>query len=187
MQSGSRPRAASMRWRCRSATSTGSRALGAASTSTGSPHRGGGQVPLVIHGTSGIFEHDIERLARTPRIAKLNIATVLRQAFGRGLRETLAAHPQRFDRDEIMTDVMPVMAAEASRMIRLRLAGVGPTARSANPRSAPRGRPAANPRRHWRAPAPGAVLGPGRRLRIAGHDLDELVAFVEVGLAVAPP
>lgn len=76
-------------------------------------------VPLVIHGTSGIFEADIARLARTRRIAKFNIATVLRQAFGRGLRETLARNPERFDRVEIMTDVMPVMSREASRMIRL--------------------------------------------------------------------
>ena len=76
-------------------------------------------VPLVIHGTSGIFESDIARLARTRRIAKFNIATVLRQAFGRGLRETLAKHPERFDRLEIMGDVMPVMSSEASRMIRL--------------------------------------------------------------------
>src|ERR1700689_4320423 len=53
-------------------------------------------VPLVIHGTSGIFESDIARLARTRRIAKFNIATVLRQAFGRGLRETLARNPERF-------------------------------------------------------------------------------------------
>jgi fructose-bisphosphate aldolase, class II len=76
-------------------------------------------VPLVIHGTSGIFERDIQALARTPRIAKFNIATVLRQAFGRGLRETLALHPERFDRVEIMGDVMPVMSREAARMIRL--------------------------------------------------------------------
>jgi fructose-bisphosphate aldolase, class II len=76
-------------------------------------------VPLVIHGTSGIFEGDIARLARTRRIAKFNIATVLRQAFGRGLRETLARNPERFDRVEIMGDVMPVMSREASRMIRL--------------------------------------------------------------------
>jgi fructose-bisphosphate aldolase, class II len=46
-------------------------------------------VPLVIHGTSGIFDDDIVRLAHS-RIAKFNIGTVLRQAFGRGLRETLA-------------------------------------------------------------------------------------------------
>ncbi|MFI4889146.1 MAG: class II fructose-bisphosphate aldolase [Steroidobacterales bacterium] len=76
-------------------------------------------VPLVIHGTSGIFEHDIVRLARKRSVAKFNIATVLRQAFGRGLRETLARNPERFDRVEIMSDVMPVMSREASRMIGL--------------------------------------------------------------------
>jgi fructose-bisphosphate aldolase class II len=76
-------------------------------------------VPLVIHGTSGIFEKDIARLARTRRVAKFNIATVLRQSFGRALRETLERNPARFDRVEIMSDVMPVMSCEASRMIRL--------------------------------------------------------------------
>jgi len=75
-------------------------------------------VPLVIHGSSGIRDADIERLART-RVAKFNIGTVLRQAFGRGLRETLARHAGRFDRLEIMADVMPVIGGEAQRMIRL--------------------------------------------------------------------
>jgi fructose-bisphosphate aldolase class II len=74
--------------------------------------------PLVIHGTSGIRDEDIERLART-RVAKFNIGTVLRQAFGRGLRETLARHVERFDRLEIMDDVMPTVGREAQRMIRL--------------------------------------------------------------------
>jgi fructose-bisphosphate aldolase class II len=76
-------------------------------------------VPLVIHGTSGIWESDIARLARTPRIAKFNIATVLRQMFGKSLRATLADHPERFDRLEIMSDVMPAMSREAKRMIGL--------------------------------------------------------------------
>jgi fructose-bisphosphate aldolase class II len=75
-------------------------------------------VPLVIHGTSGIFEEDIARLARTP-VAKFNIGTVLRQAFGRGLRETLGRYPDRFDRLQIMSDAMPVVSCEAMRMIRL--------------------------------------------------------------------
>jgi fructose-bisphosphate aldolase, class II len=75
-------------------------------------------VPLVIHGTSGICETDIERLVRAG-IAKFNIGTVLRQAFGRGLRATLGRHLDRFDRLEIMRDVMPTMACEAQRMIRL--------------------------------------------------------------------
>jgi fructose-bisphosphate aldolase class II len=76
------------------------------------------KVPLVIHGTSGLFDHDIVRLART-RIAKFNIGTVLRQAFGRGLRETLVRYPDRFDRLDIMRDAMPVVSGEAMRMIRL--------------------------------------------------------------------
>src|SRR5262249_7591302 len=58
-------------------------------------------VPLVVHGTSGIFEADIRRLART-RVAKFNIGTCIRQAFGKGLRENLAADLGRFDRLEIM-------------------------------------------------------------------------------------
>ena len=76
------------------------------------------RTPLVIHGTSGIFAEDIARLAAS-RVAKFNIGTVLRQAFGRTLRETLARHPERFDRIEIMTDVMAGMETAAAHMIRL--------------------------------------------------------------------
>ena len=76
------------------------------------------RTPLVIHGTSGIFEEDIARLA-VSRVAKFNIGTVLRQAFGGTLRETLARNPERFDRIEIMTDVMGGMETAAARMIRL--------------------------------------------------------------------
>jgi fructose-bisphosphate aldolase class II len=75
-------------------------------------------VPLVIHGTSGIRAADIERLART-RVAKFNIGTVLRQAFGNALRSTLGRHAERFDRLEIMRDVMPAVCCEAQRMIQL--------------------------------------------------------------------
>jgi fructose-bisphosphate aldolase, class II len=76
------------------------------------------RAPLVIHGTSGIFEHDIARLVRT-RVAKFNIGTVLRQAFGATLRATLASHPERFDRLEIMRDVMGGVGLAAARMIEL--------------------------------------------------------------------
>jgi fructose-bisphosphate aldolase, class II len=76
------------------------------------------RTPLVIHGTSGIYEQDIARLVRS-RVAKFNIGTVLRQAFGRSLRETLAHHPERFDRLEIMADVITGVARAAVHMIRL--------------------------------------------------------------------
>jgi len=75
-------------------------------------------IPLVIHGTSGISEADIARLART-RVAKFNIGTCIRQAFGKGLRETLAANLALFDRLQIMHGVMPKVTEEAERMIRL--------------------------------------------------------------------
>ena len=75
-------------------------------------------VPLVIHGTSGLVDEDIVRL-RGMRVAKFNIGTALRRAFGRGLRESLSRHPDRFDRLEIMADLMPAISSEAARMIRL--------------------------------------------------------------------
>ena len=74
--------------------------------------------PLVIHGTSGIHEADLRRLAVT-RVCKFNVGTTLRQAFGRGLREALAADPERFDRLEIMSEVMPGVTKETIRVIRL--------------------------------------------------------------------
>lgn len=75
-------------------------------------------VPLVIHGTSGISDPDIARLAQAG-VAKFNIGTRLRQAFGAGLRGTLQRHPARFDRLEIMGDAMPAVTEEAKRLIRL--------------------------------------------------------------------
>ncbi len=75
-------------------------------------------VPLVIHGTSGISDQDIQRLAGA-RVAKFNIGTRVRQAFGRGLRHALSRDAARFDRLDIMADVMPIVADEAMRVMRL--------------------------------------------------------------------
>jgi fructose-bisphosphate aldolase, class II len=74
-------------------------------------------VPLVIHGTSGIRNADLARLVRT-RVAKFNIGTALRQSFGRGLRSALSADPTRFDRLEIMREVMAEMSREVVRQMR---------------------------------------------------------------------
>jgi fructose-bisphosphate aldolase class II len=56
--------------------------------------------PLVIHGTSGVTDTDLRRLATT-RVAKFNIGTALRMAFGHSLRETIAERPEVFDRLEL--------------------------------------------------------------------------------------
>jgi len=55
------------------------------------------EVPLVIHGTSGIPRDEVVRLLPT-RVAKFNIGTDLRMAFGRTLREEMAARPEEFDK-----------------------------------------------------------------------------------------
>ena len=75
-------------------------------------------VPLVIHGTSGIHPDDIQRLARR-RVTKFNIGTCLRQRFGNGLRQTLTDDPNLFDRLTIMKRIIPGMTEEAGKMIEL--------------------------------------------------------------------
>jgi fructose-bisphosphate aldolase, class II len=59
-------------------------------------------VALVIHGGSGVPADQRAMLASKSRIAKFNIGTELRMAFGAGLRHALNADPNRFDRIEIM-------------------------------------------------------------------------------------
>lgn len=64
--------------------------------------------PLVIHGTSGITDGELERLCRGA-ITKCNIGTSLRQRFGSALRKTLADNPDEFDRLTIFRAVIPEM------------------------------------------------------------------------------
>jgi fructose-bisphosphate aldolase class II len=77
-------------------------------------------VPLVIHGGSGVPVAQRTRLARGSKICKFNIGTELRMAFGKALREAVARDPDRFDRVQILGEVeAPVMTAarEALRSI----------------------------------------------------------------------
>jgi fructose-bisphosphate aldolase class II len=75
-------------------------------------------IPLVIHGTSGIKAEDIRSLARR-NVCKFNIGTCLRQRFGSALRHTLSSDEKLFDRLTIMKKVMPELSDEASQMIEL--------------------------------------------------------------------
>ena len=54
-------------------------------------------IPLVIHGTSGIKDKDIQMLSKH-HITKFNVGTVLRRSFGDSLRSTLESDPNLFDR-----------------------------------------------------------------------------------------
>lgn len=75
-------------------------------------------IPLVIHGTSGIRAEDIRRLAKE-KVCKFNIGTCLRQRFGNALRQTLGADSKLFDRLTIMKKVIPEVSDEAGKMIEL--------------------------------------------------------------------
>ncbi len=73
-------------------------------------------VPLVIHGGSGVPVEQRAMLAAGSRIAKFNIGTELRMAFGAALRAAVAKDPERFDRIAILHDTEePVM--EAARAV----------------------------------------------------------------------
>lgn len=75
-------------------------------------------VPLVIHGTTGIKEEDIKRLKKT-RVAKFNIGTSLRMAMGSNLRRLMNEEPDKFDKMYFMQKAMPFVQVEAERIIQL--------------------------------------------------------------------
>jgi len=70
------------------------------------------EVPLVIHGGSGVPVAQRAALAAGSRICKFNIGTELRMAFGAALRAAVEKDPARFDRVQILKETHePVMAA----------------------------------------------------------------------------
>jgi len=75
-------------------------------------------VPLVIHGGSGVPVNQRKRLAQTSNICKFNIGTELRMTFGNSLRKTLADAPDLFDRVQILKDVEPDIQTAARRVLR---------------------------------------------------------------------
>jgi len=75
-------------------------------------------VPLVIHGGSGVPVAQRRMLAQTSAICKFNIGTELRMAFGSALREAVARDPARFDRVQILSDVEAPLELAARQILR---------------------------------------------------------------------
>ena len=61
-------------------------------------------VPLVIHGGSGVPVEQRVFLSRNSKICKFNIGTELRSAFGSALRNAVNSDYSRFDRIQILKD-----------------------------------------------------------------------------------
>lgn len=84
------------------------------------------QVPLVIHGGSGVPVDQRARLAAGSAICKFNIGTELRMAFGAALRAAVNAEPDRFDRVEILKETHAPVFEAARAVIR----GMGASGRA---------------------------------------------------------
>jgi fructose-bisphosphate aldolase class II len=78
-------------------------------------------IPIVMHGCSGIFDEDLRRLSRTSA-CKFNLATSLRRTFGQAMRRAFAADAELFDRIDLMKIAMQAVREEA----RDRIAVLGP-------------------------------------------------------------
>lgn len=76
------------------------------------------EVPLVIHGGSGVPLEQRQRLARTSKVCKFNIGTELRLGFGKSIRQILADDVDVFDRIQILKQVEPDLQVAAQIALR---------------------------------------------------------------------
>lgn len=79
----------------------------------------GVDIPLVIHGGSGVHLDDKSELSKTSQICKWNIGTELRMAFGSALRNVLDREPDRFDRVQILKDTIDPLAEKTAEVLRV--------------------------------------------------------------------
>lgn len=75
-------------------------------------------LPLVLHGGSGIASDLRRRIVAETAVRKFNIGTGLRQVWGQALRDAVARDPARFDRIAILSDTIPPLTEAARAVIR---------------------------------------------------------------------
>lgn len=75
------------------------------------------QLPLVLHGGSGLSDELRRDLAQKTSVCKFNIGTQMRMVFGAALRATLHENPAEFDRNVILRATMAPLASAAGDVI----------------------------------------------------------------------
>ena len=75
-------------------------------------------VPLVIHGGSGVPVSQRTWLSQNSKICKFNIGTELRSSFGNALREAVNVDPERFDRVQILKDTHEPLVEKTRNVLR---------------------------------------------------------------------
>jgi fructose-bisphosphate aldolase class II len=80
--------------------------------------RSGGDVPLVLHGSSGVADDVIVQAVRAG-MTKVNVSTHLNGFFTRAIREKLASDGTLVDSRKYVAPAREAVAEEAARMLRL--------------------------------------------------------------------
>ena len=75
-------------------------------------------VPLVIHGGSGVPVSQRTWLSQNSKICKFNIGTELRTSFGNALRDAVNVDPERFDRVQILKDTHEPLVEKTRNVLR---------------------------------------------------------------------
>ena len=75
-------------------------------------------IPLVIHGGSGVPVAQRTFLSQNSKICKFNIGTELRSSFGHALREAVNIDPTRFDRIQILKDIHKPLVKKTRSVLR---------------------------------------------------------------------
>jgi len=75
-------------------------------------------IPLVLHGSSGIRAEERRWLATSTSVCKFNVGTELRQAFGAALRDVLAKNTAMFDRNQILSALKPALVKRTKAVLK---------------------------------------------------------------------
>ena len=75
-------------------------------------------IPLVIHGGSGVPTAQRSFLAQNSKICKFNIGTELRMAFGKALRKSIETDPNQFDRVKILSQTHEPLVEVTKHVLR---------------------------------------------------------------------
>ena len=74
-------------------------------------------IPLVLHGSSGI-DYDLRRnIANNTNVCKFNIGTELRKTFGDSLREEISNNPTVYDRIQLIKSTLPKLKESSKKVI----------------------------------------------------------------------
>ena len=75
-------------------------------------------IPLVLHGSSGIGNAMRRKIAKTTNVAKFNIGTEIRMIFGDSLRKKIKSDPNLYDRLELLKTTIPDVKMITSKIIK---------------------------------------------------------------------